>query len=58
MEAIWPRFGTRQRVGAADGPQAYWEYRLCLLCYPVNQWVMRKDIPGEPSMRYGKLLTG
>jgi hypothetical protein len=24
----------------------------------VNQWVMRKDIPGEPSIRYGKLFAG
>jgi hypothetical protein len=28
-----------------------------LSCYPVNQWVMRQDIPGEASIRYGKLLT-
>jgi hypothetical protein len=24
----------------------------------VNQWVMRRDVPGEASIRYGKVLTG
>jgi hypothetical protein len=39
-------------------PAAYKEFRIYFSCDPVNQWVMRKHIPGDPSIRYGKLLTG
>ena len=28
---------------------AYKQSRICFSCDPVNQWVMRKDIPGDPN---------
>ena len=40
-------------IKLTDGPQ-YKESRIWFSCDPVNQWVMRKDIPGEASTRYGK----
>src|ERR1035438_5060011 len=48
--------GPRYQADRRHAP--YKESRICFSCDPVNQWVMRKDIPGEPSIRYGKLLTG
>src|SRR5450755_4250483 len=45
-------YQTDQRLAACK------EFRICCSCGPVNQRVMRKDIPGEASIRYGKVLTG
>jgi hypothetical protein len=47
--------GPRYRADRGHAP--YKESRICFSCDPVNQWVMRKDTPGEARMRYGKLLT-
>src|ERR1022692_497009 len=50
-----PTVSVAARRGTATVPKPGVAYRFS--CDPVNQWVMRKDIPGEPSIRYGKLLT-
>jgi hypothetical protein len=46
-----PRCSSKCRSNSAK------ESRICFSCDPVNQWVMRKDTPGEASILYGKLLT-
>jgi len=51
-------FWGAKRYGTDRQPALYKESRIWYSCCPVNQWVMHKDAPGEPSMRYGKLLTG
>jgi hypothetical protein len=38
-------------------PAACKEFRICCSCDPVNQWVMRKDIPGEASISLRKAFN-